>query len=372
MKLCVVAGEASGDLHASEVVHELRKLDPSLELFGIGGDLLARQGMELRYDFHKLGVVGLFNVVRHLPMFRRVFADIVSEIERKRPDAILLVDYPDFNLRLAKRCSRLGIPIFYYISPQIWAWRKGRVKHIAKHVDHMIVIFPFEEQFYKDNDVDVTYVGHPLVEQLSSIRRDPARVPAEPYRIALLPGSRRMEVETLLPPMLDALRVLSSKFPVRGFVVKAPTIGREQIDAHLPSDASVEVREGRDAVSNADVALCSSGTATLETAVVGVPAVVVYRLTRLTYLLAKRLVRLPNFSLVNIVAGKRIIPELLQDEVNGPRIAEEAARLLQPANWTAVVKDLAAVRERLGSPGASARAADRIYTLLQARGARTE
>ena len=171
MKLAVVAGEASGDLHAAEVVRELKKLDPSLQTFGIGGDLLQRQGTKVLYHAREMGIVGLFNVIRHLGMFRRIFRELIDTIAKERPDAVLLVDYPDFNLRVAKKCKQMGLRVIYYISPQIWAWRRGRVKHIAKYVDHMIVIFPFEEDFYREHRVPATYVGHPLIEQLQMIKR---------------------------------------------------------------------------------------------------------------------------------------------------------------------------------------------------------
>ena len=167
MKLAIVAGEASGDLHAAEVVAELKKLDPQLETFGIGGDLLEREGMRLLHHAREMGIVGLFNVLRHLGMFRRIFRDLVAVIGKERPDAVLLIDYPDFNLRLAKRCKAMGLRVIYYISPQVWAWRKGRVKHIAKYVDQMLVIFPFEEDFYRGHNVKVTYVGHPLIDEMT-------------------------------------------------------------------------------------------------------------------------------------------------------------------------------------------------------------
>jgi len=175
MKLAVVAGEASGDLHAAEVVGELRKMDGSLKSFGIGGDLLQKQGTEILHHAREMGIVGLFNVIRHLGMFRRIFRELIDRIEKERPDVVLLVDYPDFNLRVAKKAKQMGLRVVYYISPQVWAWRRGRVKHIAKYVDHMIVIFPFEEEFYRKHKVPVTYVGHPLIEELESVwRRAPS------------------------------------------------------------------------------------------------------------------------------------------------------------------------------------------------------
>lgn len=363
MKLAVVAGEASGDLHASEVIRELRTLDPTLVSFGIGGDLLAREGTELLHHAREMGIVGLFNVLRHLPMFRRVFADLMNRIERERPDAVLLVDYPDFNMRVARRCRELGIRVIYYISPQIWAWRQGRVKQIAATVDKMIVIFPFEEEFYRKHGVDVSYVGHPLVEELAHIRRERPETPA--LRVALLPGSRRGEVESLLPPMLAAIGELRRERDVDAFIVQAPTITREHL-LSIIGNANVPVvpHEGGAAVASSDVALSSSGTATLECAVLGIPVVVMYRLTAATYWLARRLVKVPHFSLINIVAGKKVVPELLQHDVNGARIAAEVRKLAEPSEHARISRELAAVKSRLGEPGAARRAASEIVKLL--------
>lgn len=365
MKIAIIAGEASGDLHASEVVRELKELDPSLEMFGFGGDLLAREGMTLLHHARELGIVGLFNVLRHLPMFRRIFNELMARIEAERPDVVLLVDYPDFNLRVAKRCKELGLRVVYYISPQLWAWRQGRVRHVAKYVDRMVVIFPFEEEFYRRHDVPVTYVGHPLVEQLGHVAKTP-RTPGE-LRIALLPGSRRMEVQTLLPPMLEAVEILRRERSVNAYVVQAPTIARDALDALMrESGTAVPIvpHDRGQAIAAADVALSSSGTATLESAIVGTPVVVMYRLSRATYVLAKKLVRLPHFSLVNIVAGKRVVPELLQDEVNGKRIAEEVRVLVAPGHYEQVCADLANVRGKLGEPGAARRVAEEIHKMV--------
>ena len=366
MKLAIVAGEASGDLHASEVVRELKTLDANVSTFGIGGDLLAREGMTLLRHAREMGIVGLFNVLRQLPMFRRAFNELIERIAQERPDAVLLVDYPDFNLRVARRCKELGLPVVYYISPQLWAWRKGRVRHIAKYVDRMVVIFPFEEEFYRTHDVPVTYVGHPLIEQLAHIARPPRD--ADELRLALLPGSRRMEVASLLPPMLDAVEILRRERRVDAYVIQAPTIAREKL-ARIMRDRGVTLpireHDGGEGVAAADVALSSSGTATLESAVLGTPVVVMYKLSAATYLLAKRLVRLPHFSLVNIVAGKRVVPELLQDEVNGARIAEEVRALVAPGRYEAVCADLAAVRDKLGNPGAARRVAEEIHKMVR-------
>jgi len=370
MKIAVVAGEASGDLHASEVIREL-KTHTDVEAFGIGGDLLAREGVTLLHHAREMGIVGLFNVLRHLPMFRRVFNELIERIERERPDVVFLIDYPEFNLRLAKRCKELGLHVIYYISPQLWAWRKGRVRHIERYVDRMVVIFPFEEDFYRSHDVPVTYVGHPLIEQLAHIRKPPRD--KDVLRIALLPGSRRMEVHSLLPPMLDAVEILRREGVdgrrVEAAIIQAPTIKHETLE-RIVREKKIRVpiipNDHGEAVAAADVSLSSSGTATLESAVLGTPVVVMYRLSRATFVLAKKLVRLQHFSLVNIVAGRNVVPELIQEEVNGPRIAAEVRKLVAAGTYEEVCVALAGVRSSLGEPGAAARVAQEIITMVTA------
>ena len=366
MKLAIVAGEASGDLHAAEVVRELKRLDPALQTFGIGGDLLQREGMNVLHHAREMGIVGLFNVLRRLGMFRRIFNELLETIARERPDAVVLVDYPDFNLRLARRCRKMGIRVIYYISPQVWAWRRRRVEQVKRYVDRMLVILPFEEDFYRQHNVPVTYVGHPLIDEL---RGAPASLPAgegRRLRIALMPGSRRHEIEALLPPMLEAVAILARERQVDAFVIQAPTIASAQLLTIMKRDG-VYVRivphDRGEALSEADVALSSSGTATLESAIVGTPVVVMYRLSAATHWLARRLVKLPNFSLVNIIAGKRVVPELLQHDVNGARIASEVRALLEQRDRVRI--ELAEVRKKLGEPGASRRAAEAIMRALQ-------
>lgn len=365
MKLALVAGEASGDLHAAEVVRELKTLDPGLETFGIGGDLLAAEGMRLLHHAKEMGIVGLFNVLRNYGMFRRIFNDTVTAIAHERPDAVVLVDYPGFNLRLAKKCRAMGLRVIYYISPQVWAWRQGRVKQIAKVVDRMIVLFPFEEEFYEKHDVPVTYAGHPLIDELGGIARG-NEPPHEPLRIALLPGSRKSEVSVLLPPMLDAVKELGE---VDAFIVQAPTIAAAyllELMAQNGTYVRIVPHDDGESVAASDVALSSSGTATLECAVIGTPVIVMYRLTRITHWIAQRVVKIPNFSLVNIVAGRAVVPELLQEEVNGHRIANEVRKLADPAEHVRLRAELAEVRRRLGGPGASRRAAEAIMSVLNA------
>ncbi|HEX8169474.1 MAG TPA: lipid-A-disaccharide synthase [Thermoanaerobaculia bacterium] len=365
MKLAIVAGEASGDLHASEVIRELKTLAP-VSAFGIGGDLLAREGVELLHHASEMGVVGFVDVVLRFRMFRRVFRELLERIERERPDLVFLIDYPGFNLRVAKRCKELGLRVVYYISPQVWAWHTGRVRQIAKNVDRMIVIFPFEEAFYRKHGVPVTYVGNPLVEQLAHVQRRATSGGA--LRIALLPGSRTQEVETLLPPMLDAVAILRAEREVDAYIIQAPTISREKLQ-RIVDEKRVNVpiiAHDREAVAAADVALSASGTATLEAAVLGTPVVVMYRLNRATYLLGRKLVNLPHWSLVNIIAEREVVPELIQDQVNGARIAEEVRKIVAPERYATIVAELDAVRAQLGEPGAARRAAAEIHKMAGA------
>jgi lipid-A-disaccharide synthase len=378
MKIAVVAGEASGDLHAAGVLRELKTMVPDLEVFGIGGDLIRDEGAELLYHARDLGFVGLFNVILHLSMFRRVFHDFIARIRSERPDAVLLVDYPGFNLRVARRAKELGLTVIYFISPQVWAWHRRRVNHIAKYVDHMIVILPFEEDFYKQHGVRVTYVGHPLIDQTADVARGArAILPADkstggiaraPLRIALMPGSRRREVDDVLPAMLEAVRILRRDRDLDPYVVQAPTIDRPHIERLIAESGErvpIVPRDRGEVIAAADIAISSSGTATLESAVLGTPVVVMYRLGRLTYPIARWLVRLPYFSLVNIVAGREVVPELLQDEVTGENIAREVMRMLAPERYRQAVADMNEVRRKLGGRGASRRAAEAIMATLR-------
>jgi lipid-A-disaccharide synthase len=390
MKLAIIAGEASGDLHAAEVLRELKRLDPTIETFGIGGDLLAREGMRLVHHAREMGIVGFFNVLRHLRMFRRIFDETIAEIAREKPDAVLLVDYPGFNLRMARHCKELGLRVVYYISPQLWAWKQGRVKQVAKYVDRMIVIFPFEETFYREHGIEAVYVGHPLIEEIGHIVRprvgsrgsgvgaagiaetnvassptpDP-RHPTPAVRIALLPGSRKAEVASLLPAMIDAVEILARERTVDAYVVQAPTIPRELLDPYvIGRNVRIVAHDDGEPVAAADVALSSSGTATLECAVLGTPVIVMYRLSFANYWLGRMVVTIPHFALINIVAGKKIVPELIQGDVNGQTIADETRRLLEPVNYATVVEELAAVRSKLGDAGAARRAAETIMDTI--------
>jgi lipid-A-disaccharide synthase len=368
--LLVVAGEASGDLHGARLLSELRRRVPDLNVFGLGGDEMRAAGLQPVAHSSEISVVGITEVLKILPRAREVFADLLREVERRKPPLAVLIDFPDFNLRLAKELKGRGLEVVYYISPQVWAWRRGRIKTIARLVDRMLVLFPFEADFYREHGVDVVHVGHPLVDEVPVLpqawdREEPA---GGPFRVALLPGSRRSEVEALLPTLLAAARRLADRLPVEVRIIKAPTIPAELLDeavelAGLPVEIVAADRFA--AIADSHLAICASGTATLEVGLLGTPMIMVYRLASWTYALARLMVRLPNISLVNLVLGRRVVPELIQGEANPERIAAEAERLLTDAGERNRMREaLAGVRVRLGEGGASRRAAGEVAELL--------
>lgn len=369
-ELLVVAGEASGDLHGARLIAELRRRVPGLSTFGLGGDEMRAAGLEAVAHSSEISVVGITEVLKVLPRAHEIFASLLREVDRRRPALALLIDFPDFNLRLAKELKSRGVEVVYYISPQVWAWRRGRVKTIARIVDRMLVLFPFEVDFYREHGVDVVHVGHPLVDEVPSPpqawdRGEPA---GGPYRVALLPGSRMSEVEALLPTLLEAVRKLAARLPVEAHLIKAPTISRDLLEEHveLAGLPVVIVSDDRfTAIADSHLALCASGTATLEVGLLGTPMIMVYRLASWTYALAKLMVRLPNVSLVNLVSGRRVVPELIQGEANPERIAAEAERLLTDAAAREEMRSgLAELRGRLGTGGASGRAAAEVAARL--------
>ncbi len=368
-ELLVVAGEASGDLHGARLISELRLRTPGLVTFGLGGDEMRAAGLEAVAHSSEISVVGITEVLKVLPRAREIFAGLLREVDRRGPALAVLVDFPDFNLRLAKELKARGVKVVYYISPQVWAWRRGRVKTIARLVDRMLVLFPFEVDFYRGHGVDVVHVGHPLVDEVPVLPRawdgDPGN---GPYRVALLPGSRMSEVESLLPTLLEAVRILASRLPVEARIIQAPTIPRELLEEHVELSGlpvRIVAEERFTAVASSHLALCASGTATLEVGLLGTPMIMVYRLASWTYALAKLLVRLPNVSLVNLVSGRRVVPELIQGDANPERIAAEAARLLTDAGAREEMRaGLAGLRGRLGEGGASGRAAAEVAAML--------
>ncbi len=374
-EILIVAGEASADLHAARALEELGRLRPGVRAFGVGGPRLREAGLEAIAPAEEISVMGLAEVLPRIPRILGILRALARAAAERRPKAALLVDLPDFNLRLAAKLKKLGIPVVYYVSPTIWAWRRGRARKIAKVVDRMLCILPFEERFYEGTGVSARFVGHPFAE------RPPPEAP-ERYRealglssarttIALVPGSRRSEIERIFPAMLEAAERIRAAHPDVQFVVPvAPTLDRADVEPHLAAHRTVEVKlvDGRaqEAIGASDAALVKSGTSTLEAALMLRPMVVVYKLSWLTYLVGRLLVRIAHFALVNILAGKGIVPELLQREASPARMAAEVERLLgDRAAREAQLAALREVRASLGEPGAPRRVAEEVAAAMR-------
>jgi lipid-A-disaccharide synthase len=361
MQILLSAGEASGDTYGAQLIDALSRLAPEARFFGMGGEKMRAAGCELLIDAREVAVVGLAEVVAHLPGIYRRFRRFTAQAGERKPDAAVLIDFPDFNLRLARKLHALDIPVYYFVSPQIWAWRSGRVKHIQKYVREMIVIFPFEQEFYRQHGVEVTYVGHPLahVAEPGISREEFARQwqldPARQW-IGLLPGSRRREVRLNLPNLLQAAELLQSKDKSCEFVMPvASTLEREWVRQQVEA-AGTGVRvclteNSRATLKHCRAAAVASGTATMETALAGTPFVVVYRLAALTWMLGRPLVHLDTFAMPNLIAGRRIVTELIQSDFTAEKVAKELAAIIPDgARRQQMLLDLAEVRERLRLP----------------------
>lgn len=370
-RLLISCGEPSGEFYAAELVAELRRRSPDLEAFGLGGDRLAAEDVRLLAHLRDLAVVGLVEVLSHLRRLKHLFDSVVAEAARVRPDVAVLIDYPDFNLRLARELKKLGIPVVYYVSPQLWAWRRGRIKDVKRDVAKMLAIFPFEEKIYKDAGVPVSFVGHPLIDHVkppadrSAVAARLGLAPDRPV-IALLPGSRNKEVAFNLPPMLGAVALLRERRPDLQFVLAAAPHLRARAFEDAAA-AGVTVLEGvsRDVLSAARVAIVASGTATVETGLTLTPMVVVYRLSALTYALGKPLVSVANYAMVNLIAGRVVVPELIQSDFTPERVSEETLKILDDGPARArMLQDLEEVRSKLGKGGATSNVADEVMPFL--------
>jgi lipid-A-disaccharide synthase len=373
MRVLFSAGDASGELHAAALAEELSRRAPGVEMFGLGGPAMEKAGVELVVPQRELAVGGLVEVLFDLPRIVSVWRRMTRALAERRPELVILVDSPDFNLPFAKRAKRLGVPVLYYVSPQVWAWRRGRVRKIAARVDRLAVIFPFEPAVYAGTGVPVDFVGHPLLDRLAPLAAESDRAAARralglaPERplVLLLPGSRRNEVRRTLPLQLAVAKAVHARDPRVGFAVAvAPSIARESIDealaqVSLPSLLDLAVIEGRtyEAIRAVDVALAKPGTVTLEVALLGTPLVVTTRVNALTAWLIRRLVRVSSYTMPNLIAGRPVVPEFLQEDADPEHIAEALLRLLAGPAREAQLAELAGVREALGGGGAAARAA---------------
>lgn len=368
LRLMLVAGEVSGDIHAANLVTDMRTLRPGLEISAVCGERLRATGVNCLASIEELAHMGLVEVIRELPRIRALMNRLVAHAHRDRPDLAVLVDSPDFNLRLARRLKEIGIPVVLYVSPQLWAWRKGRVRQVRRLAREVLCILPFETGFYGRHQVPARYVGHPLVDDLQREGLLGGVSDRRQRRLALMPGSREMEVRSLLPAMLEALRRLPSDVVDDAVLIEAPGIS-DAVEAVLevtevdPRLRRVHGEPRRLALGSSALALTASGTATLECALLDVPMIVGYRLKSISWWLAGLLVKVPHVALVNLILEERAVPELLQHHWNPEALAGLAVELMatggggQPAA-------LARVRERLGEPGASMQAAEAVVSHL--------
>ncbi len=361
--ILVVAGEVSGDLHAAQVVRAAKARSPETVFWGIGGNGLRAEGVELLQHTDQMSVMGIVEVLKHYRFFKTVFNQVLAEVDKRKPDAALLVDYPGFNLRLAAELKKRGVKVFYYISPKVWAWNKGRIPKMAKVIDRLMVVFPFEVDLFKDTDLQVDFVGNPLVEQTDEfLAGDPTPLPWQSERrIALLPGSRKQEIERILPTMLEAAKKLEALFPDLSFMIATPNgqiqgivKGRVFQCRKKPSRLNVVCGHAHELMRQAEAAIVTSGTATLETALIGTPHILVYKTSAFTYWFAKAVVKISHIGLVNIVASRTVCPELIQQDATPERLAAETAKLLDDTSERkTMIEGYAEIRRILGEKDAA-------------------
>lgn len=377
-RIMIVAGEASGDLHGSNLVRSALSLDPDLKFYGLGGENLRKAGIDLLFDLEHQGLFGFLEIVSSLRSTIGIYRSLKASLTRDRPSAVVLIDYPDFNLRLAKSAKRLGIPVFYYISPQLWAWRQGRVKKIDRYVDRMAVVFPFEPDFYQRHGVEVSFVGHPLLDVMDpprpkeEVKTELGFDPSQPL-LGLLPGSRMSEIKAHLPLMLESAGRLNAgrRNGVSLAVAQADSLASGELTPFLelgPKNVKLVAGRTHDLQNAADVILTASGTATLETALMLTPMVVIYRLKLLSYQIFRRMVKIEHVAMANLIAGEEVVPELLQNDAHPDNIVTELNRILDsPEDRRRMVEGLTLIRKKLGGPGASLRAARLLLETINSR-----
>ncbi|MEJ2055489.1 MAG: lipid-A-disaccharide synthase [Calditrichaceae bacterium] len=369
-RILIIAGEVSGDHHGAALVKELKKLKPELKFFGIGGDLLKKEGMDILFHIEEMAFLGVGEVIRHLPFIWQVKNELIRRVKREQPLCALLIDYPGFNLRIAQTLKSLGIPILYYISPQLWAWGHRRVDKIRKYVDKMIVLFPFEEKFYNSHGIKADYVGHPLVDRHAEhLPKEIRKIKPGKILLGLLPGSRKQEIHSLLPKMIETARKLKKDGKINSVeIVKVSHLSMQSYEKFLKDDDNFITIIETDLYKRLpeyDAVLVASGTATLETGYYGVPMLIVYNVSLLTYLLGRMLIHVPFIGLVNIVAEKQVALELIQNQFTVKKAVKHLSVMLKPDNNFEIRKTLHVIREKLGAPGASKRAAGVVGKFIE-------
>jgi lipid-A-disaccharide synthase len=370
--IMLIAGEASGDSHGAKLVESIKQKDKHVQFIGLGGDQMQKAGVTLYYHLNDLSVVGITEVFARRGGILSGLSTAKNMLRTIEPDLLVLIDYPDFNMIVARTAKNLGIKVLYYISPQLWAWRSGRVKKIKRYVNHMAVILPFEADFYRKHHVPVTYVGHPLLEYPSLSVLD--KKLSNETIIGLLPGSREGEIKMLLPIMAQAADFMAGEFETIKFLIpRAPTIQYEQIQSILDSlslknSPQIQIVDilARQVDQLSDLVIVASGTATLEVALIETPMIIIYKVSPISYNLGKMLINVPHIGLANLVAGQRVVPELIQDDATPDKICRTACQLLKdPLTMNKIRRKLKLIRRRLGGPGASQRTADIALRLLK-------
>ncbi len=369
----IIAGENSGEKYGAELVHQFRKLHPEVSFFGIGGNRMQQEGVKLLSSVDELSLVGIFEILSHIPRIKSIFKRIRSKIKANPPQAAVLIDSPDFNLRLAKVLKKHNIPVLYYISPTVWAWRKSRLKSIKRYVDRMLLIFPFEEQIFAETDIPAVFVGHPLLESITpTLSREEFcqlyRLDPEKTQIALLPGSRPSEIANHMPVLLETLTSLGNSGNIQFLLLQAehldPGIFRNAL-ASVSNDVRVLDSHHYEALSASDLALSACGTANLEAALLGTPVIAFYRISPLTYALGKPIVKIPHYSIVNILAGHMVIPEFIQKDFTADNLCRAAKDILDDEGHRVdMLKQFTLIKARLGAKKASENAAQELVRIL--------
>ncbi|MEE8553082.1 MAG: lipid-A-disaccharide synthase [Desulfobacterales bacterium] len=371
-RVMIIAGEASGDLHGARLVRAMRKKNNSLFFCGIGGQSLKDAGVRILVDASKLAVVGITEAFFKMPNLLKGMAVAKKKLKTLHPDLLILIDFPDFNLNVAATAKKLGIPVLYYIGPQIWAWRPGRVKKIGELVSHVAVILPFEEDFYRKHEIPATFVGHPLLDNNLSQQDTTLEKPAEEVTtVGLLPGSRDREIDRLLPVMLDAARILARQISNVKFIIShAPAVKRNYMEGIIHKqegsvDFEIITGDVGKVLERCELVIAASGTVTLEAAIYGTPMVIIYKVSPASYWLGRAMVRVKHIGLVNLIAGKEIVPELLQDKASPRKIADKVYEMLSDASGLERLRnELLGINDALGGPGASERVADIAVGML--------
>ncbi|WKZ68604.1 MAG: lipid-A-disaccharide synthase [Melioribacteraceae bacterium] len=368
-KLMIIAGEVSGDMHGAVLISEIKKLDPEVSVVGIGGNLMQISGMELLYHIKDMSFLGFTEVIKHIPFIKRVQKNLLSHIKQNNIKEVVLIDYPGFNLNLAPKIKKLGAKVYYYISPQIWAWGQGRVKKIRKYIDKMIVLFPFEKDFYQNANVVVDYVGHPLIDRISEYNflskqelYSKLNLDLSKEILLVMPGSRKQEIERIFPEVITGAKSIAAKYNMHIIVACSENI-EEDLLKEIAGNIEFTISHGNnyDLLANSKFGIIKSGTSTLETGLMELPSIVVYKTAGLTYRIGKALAKINNIAMANIILGKTVLPELIQDDVNERKVFLEADKILSDIKLYQKIKDeLSLIKEKLGSPGASKRAAEII------------